>query len=347
MPDNPLAEDLDHVVEHIRHLREDLRGARIFITGGTGFIGCWLLESFAWANERLGLGAQALVLTRDFEAFQKKAPHLANRADIGFHIGDVRNFEFPAGRFSHVIHAATEASEKLNTENPALMLDTILAGTGQVLNFSAQCGARQFLLTSSGAVYGKQPADLTHISEDYMGGPDVCLPRSAYGEGKRVSELVCAIRGRSLGIETKIARCFAFVGPYLPLDTHFAIGNFIRDAMAGGPIIVNGDGTAYRSYLYAADLAIWLWWIFLRAVGYRPYNVGSRNQLTIAEVAAAVSRALPGNVPVSIQIKAVPGRPPQRYVPDTSRAEGEMPLQEWVGLEEAIRRTARWHQRTR
>jgi dTDP-glucose 4,6-dehydratase len=131
------------------------------------------------------------------------------------------------------------------------------------------------------------------------------------------------------------------------LDTHFAIGNFIRDAMAGGPIKVNGDGTPYRSYLYAADLAIWLWWILLMAVAYRPYNVGSRNQLTIAEVAGSVSRALPGNVPVSIQIKAVSGRLPQRYVPDTSRAEGHMLVKEWIGLEEGIRRTARWHQRTR
>ena len=75
MPDNPLSADLDHVVEHLRPLREELRGARLFITGGTGFFGCWLLESFAWANEQLGLGAEAAVLTRNFEAFEKKAPH--------------------------------------------------------------------------------------------------------------------------------------------------------------------------------------------------------------------------------------------------------------------------------
>src|ERR1700685_3318766 len=109
MPENPLAADLDHVVEHIRPLSEDLRGARIFITGGTGFFGCWLLETFAWANQRLGLDAQVLVLTRNVEAFRKKAPHLAGRPDIQFQRGDVRDFVFPEGRFSHVIHAATES----------------------------------------------------------------------------------------------------------------------------------------------------------------------------------------------------------------------------------------------
>jgi dTDP-glucose 4,6-dehydratase len=343
MSANPLSADLDHVLEHTRPLWEEARGARIFITGGTGFIGCWLLESFARANERLALGAEALVLTRNPAAFARKAPHLANRADIRFHSGDARDFAFPAGRFSHVIHAATEASAQLNEEQPALMLETIVAGTRRALDFSARCGGQRFLLTSSGAVYGRQPPALTHLAEDYAGGPDVSNPQSAYGEGKRVSELLCAIQARQHGLEVKIARCFAFVGPYLPLEAHFAIGNFIRDAMAGGPIKVNGDGTPFRSYLYAADLAIWLWTILFKGASNRPYNVGSRQEVSIAETAAAVSGALPGKAPVVIAQKPVPGRPAERYVPETARAEQELGLRQWVALEEAIRRTAQWH----
>jgi nucleoside-diphosphate-sugar epimerase len=347
MPDNPLSADLDHVVEHIRPLRDQLRGMRIFITGGTGFIGCWLLESFAWANERLGLEAEAVVLTRNLEAFRAKAPHLASRPDIHFHIGDVRDFVFPTGQFSHVIHAATEASAKLNDERPDIMLETIVTGTRRALDFSLQRGAKQFLLISSGAVYGAQPPNLAHIAEEYAGGPNVSLPPSAYGEGKRMSELLCAIHARRRGLEAKVARCFAFVGPYLPLDAHFAIGNFIRDAMAGGPIKISGDGTPYRSYLYAADLAIWLWTILVRGASNRPYNVGSRNALSIAQVGEAVSRALPGNVPVEIAQKAAPGKAAARYVPENARAEQELGLREWISLEEGIRRTAQWHKKRR
>jgi nucleoside-diphosphate-sugar epimerase len=340
-----LSGDLDHILDHTRAHWDDARGGRIFVTGGTGFIGSWLLESFAWANERLALGAKMLVLTRNLAAFQKKAPHLANRADIRFQQGDVRDFEFPGGTFSHVIHAATEASAKLNDENPALMLETIVAGTRRALEFSAQCGAKKFLLTSSGAVYGRQPPALVRVGEDYAGGPDVSNPQSAYGEGKRISELLCALYARQHGLEAGIARCFAFVGPYLPLDAHFAIGNFIGDAMAGRPITVKGDGTPYRSYLYAADLAIWLWTILFRGASNRPYNVGSSDPLTIAETAAAVSRSLPGNVPVVISQKSVHGQAAQRYVPETVRAQSELGLRQWIQLDDGVRRTAQWHRR--
>ena len=347
MAGNPLSADLDQVLLRTRPIWEELRGGRLFVTGGTGFFGCWLLESFAWANQRLGLGAEMLVLTRNLEVFRKKAPHLAHRTDIHFQTGDVRDFAFPAGPFSHVIHAATEANEKLNNEDPGLMLDTIVAGTRRALDCATRCGAKKFLLTSSGAVYGPQPPDLTHVDEGFAGAPDVSIPRSAYGEGKRLSELLCAIYGARHGIETKIARCFAFVGPYLPLDAHFAIGNFIRDGLAGGPIRVNGDGTPFRSYLYAADLAAWLWTILLRGVNNRPYNVGSSQAVTIAETASAVSRALGENTAVTMAQKPEPGKPASRYVPDISRAAGELQLDQWTQLDDAIRATAQWHRQIR
>jgi len=340
---NPLADDLDHILKHTSSLWEELKGKNIFITGGTGFFGCWLLESFAWANDKLGLNASSLVLTRNPDAFRQKAPHLAAHAAINFHVGDVRSFDFPKGEFSHIIHAATESSTRLNEENPLLMVDTIVQGTRHTLEFARHCGAKKLLLTSSGAVYGKQPPDLTHIPEDYVGGPDPMDPRSAYGEGKRLAEHLCAIYAKQYGFETKIARGFAFVGPYLPLDIHFAIGNFIRDGLQGGPILVKGDGTPYRSYLYAADLAIWLWTILLRGEPCRPYNVGSAEALTIAELAHVVARIFTPPVAVQIAKAATPGQPAERYVPATQRAETELNLHQWITLPEGIQRTAHWY----
>jgi nucleoside-diphosphate-sugar epimerase len=341
---NPLATDLDHVLAHTTGLWEELRGQRIFITGGTGFFGCWLLESFAWANDKLNLNASALVLTRNVESFRNKAPHLASHPAIQFHPGDVRSFEFPEGQFSHVIHAATEASAKLIEENPLLMFDTIVEGTRRTLEFARHSGVKKILLASSGAVYGRQPSEIRHLPEDYTGGPDVAEARSAYGEGKRAAEMLCTLYAKQHGLEPKIARCFAFVGPYLPLDIHFAIGNFIRDGLKGGPIQVNGDGTPFRSYLYAADLAIWLWTILFKGQSGRPYNVGSEDDRPIAAMANAVAKIALG-LQVTIRQRPQPSSGVSRYVPQTRRAADELGLQTWISLEDGLTRTWNYHRR--
>jgi len=345
MDNNPLAEDLDNILTHTRDLWEELRDQRIFITGGTGFFGCWLLESFAWANDKLNLNAEALVLTRNYESFLKKAPHLANNPAIKFHIGDVRDFEFPDGQFPFVIHAATEASAKLNEENPLLMWDTIIEGTRHTLDFARHAGTKKFMLTSSGAVYGKQPPELTHIPEEYTGAPDLANLNSAYGEGKRAAEMLCTMYAKMYCIQSKIARCFAFVGPYLSLDIHYAIGNFIRDALKGGPIEVKGDGTPYRSYLYAADLAIWLWTILFRGESCLPYNVGSDRDVTIKQLADIVANTFEPVRQVKINQKHVAGEPTERYVPSISRTSSSLGLRVHVDVEKAIKKSLIWQRK--
>ena len=177
----------------------------------------------------------------------------------------------------------------------------------------------------------------------FTGAPDPADPRSVYGEGKRLAELLCSLYATQFGLECKIARCFAFAGPYLPTDRHFAFGSFIRDVMRGGPIRVNGDGTPYRSYLYASDLAIWLWTIIFCGETGRPYNVGSEHAVSISELAHEIIQALDPGLRVEIAREPVPGQAVQRYVPSTKAAREEFRLLEFVGLEDAIVRTSKWH----
>lgn len=337
------SDDLDYILEHTRALWSNLRNQRIFITGGTGFFGCWLLESFVWANKKLNLQAQAVILTRDVEQFTKKCPHLASNPALIFHEGDVKNFTFPQGHFSSVIHAATEASVSLNKNNPDLMLDTIVQGTRHTLEFARECGATQFLLTSSGAIYGKQPSHITHIHEDYSyPATQRDEIKSAYVEGKREAEKMCGHYAKEYGLDVKIARCFAFVGPHLPLDTHFAMGNFIRDGLSGDSIVVNSDGAPFRSYLYAADLAIWLWTILFNGETMRPYNVGSDESVTIKDLASMVAMMFEPNNGVQIK-KTVADQLPERYVPDISRARDELNLGVHIDLKRAIKLTKEWY----
>ena len=314
----------------------------MFMTGGTGFFGCWLLETFLWANDHLRLDASVVVLTRDGRAFGRKVPHLASHPSVTLHDGDVRTFEFTNGEFSHVIHAATDARPALNQRDRLLVFDTIVDGTRRTLEFARRSRARRFLLTSTGAVYGRQPAELMHLSEEYVGGPDPADPALTGAEAKRVAEMLCAVYADA-DLEPTIARCFAFVGPYLPLDVKFAVGNFIRDALQGGPIRVLGDGTSCRSYLYAADLAIWLWTILLRGQSLRPYNVGSEAAISIGDLAHAVARRFTPESAVHIAGTAIAGQAPRRYVPSTARVRSDLGVTMSVDLEEALTRTVDWH----
>jgi nucleoside-diphosphate-sugar epimerase len=338
------AADIEHVLRATASLWEEMRGERLFITGGTGFIGSWLLETFLAAVNRYDLGARVVVLTRDPRAFSARLPHLAGHPALTLIEGDVKTFSFPSGTFRFAIHAATQASARLNQEQPLEMLDSIVAGTRRALEFVTGAGTCKMLLTSSGAVYGRQPWALAHVSEEHAGGPLPGDTSSAYGEGKRVAELLCAIYGRSHPqLEIKIARCFAFVGPHLPLDTHFAIGNFIRDVLARSAIRISGDGTPLRSYLYAADMAVWLWTVLFSGASLRPYNVGSERAVSISDVARTVCEVDGGGLSLTIGQAADPSRPPERYVPSTERARVELNLREEVALNEAIRRTIAWN----
>jgi dTDP-glucose 4,6-dehydratase len=227
--------------------------------------------------------------------------------------------------------------------SPSASFHTAIVGTERVLSFADARGARKFLLTSSGAVYGTQPPDSGRLSEDYIGAPRPEDAAAGYGHGKRAAEYLCSAAAAQTGLEVKIARCFAFVGPLLPLDANFAIGNFIRDGLTRDHIDVLGDGTARRSYLYAADLAIWLWTILANGVSGRPYNVGSEAELSISDLAQLVARVVRPGLPVHVAQEATPGGPSTRYVPSTARSASELDLREWVLLDDAVRRTADWY----
>jgi len=339
--DSPLSPDLNDLLARTPGLWDDLRCARVFLTGGTGFFGAWLLESLLHADRALGLGVRVVALTRDAGAFRARRPRLALAPQVDWIEGDVRTFAPPSGEFTHVIHAATESATALGAERPDEMRDVIVAGTRRVLALARERGARRFLFTSSGAVYGRQPPGTTHVAEDDPGLAAPLAAPSAYAEGKREAERLCADEA-ARGLGASIARGFAFVGPYLPLDVHFAIGNFIRDALRGGPIAVNGDGTPLRSYLYGSDLAVWLWTILLRGAPGRAYNVGSERRIAVGDLARLVAAEVAPDAEVRVARAARAGDAPEQYVPSTRRAREELGLSETVGLEDAIRRTADW-----
>lgn len=340
------ANDLDHILSHTRALWEGARERRVFLSGATGFFGAWLLESLLHANRALELRVSVIVLCRDPEAYARRMPHVAADPAITLWRGDVCNFDVPEHEFAYVVHAAAPTSADASTR-PLQLLRSLIDGTRQMLTMAAAHGTRRFLYISSGAVYGNQPEHISHIAEDYLGSTDWLDVNATYAEGKRVAEQMCSIFSRHTSIEFKIARCFAFVGPHLPLQGHFAIGNFIADALAGREITVHGDGAPMRSYLYAADLAVWLWTMLLRAnpsgAKLDAWNVGSGEAISIRELASMVAEELGPELGVNVGRVPTAGAPLQQYVPDVLKAERELGLRQTIGLRDAIRRTAEWY----
>ncbi len=304
-------------------------------------MGTWLVESLSRAEATHDLGVKVTVLTRNAKRFLDRVPHLRDARCLDLIQGDVRDHRPADGVFTHVVHAATPASAALNDESPRLMLDTIVEGTRNVLEITRTSAARRLLFTSSGAVYGAQPTDLDRVPETYAGGPDPLAPASAYGEGKRLAEHLVAVAANETGLEAKVARCFAFVGPWLPVDAHFAVGNFLRDALRGRTIRVAGDGTPVRSYMYAADLVRWLLVILHEGRSLRAYNVGSDEAVNIQELARRV--AAPYGLDVHLAKQPMPNVPASRYVPAVDRCRKELGLEVEVSLDEAIAKTFTWH----
>jgi dTDP-glucose 4,6-dehydratase len=165
-------------------------------------------------------------------------------------------------------------------------------------------------------------------------------PSTAYGQAKRAAEHLCALVGEQYGLETVMARCFAFVGPDLPLNVHFAIGNFIRDALTADAITVAGDGTPLRTYLDQNDLAHWLFTLLEHGRPGQAYNVGSNEVISIADLAHLVRDLLAREKPVHILGKPDPAVSRNRYLPDTRKAQLELSLSVTVPLAEAIRRAS-------
>ncbi|MBT5796175.1 MAG: NAD-dependent epimerase/dehydratase family protein [Porticoccaceae bacterium] len=336
--------DLEWVSEHIQKYLENIRGQRLFITGGTGFVGSWLVECLLHANKELTLDLHISILSRDPLDFGKNYPHLVNASAIELVKGDVRNLVSDGKFYDIVIHAATDASAKLNRENPLLMADTIIDGTRKVLEFAKKVCAKRVLVLSSGAVYGRLMDGVTHVKEDSSSGPDPLNSYYTYAESKRMAELLCAIYSKQFGLNISVARLFAFVGPRMPLDTHFAIGNFIRDGLAGKSIQISGDGKAIRSYLYAAELVVWLLAILAEGKTGRAYNVGSDQGISILELAKKVATSFTYNPDVNIADKTDGSNPINHYVPDISRAHEELGLRVNISLSDAISRTVVSHQ---
>lgn len=315
--------------------------ASILITGGTGFFGRALLRHWMQLLKSGVTIPNVAILSRSPKKFLTEYPEFAGHEWLTIHKGDILNPKsLPTNvAFTHLLHGATDS-----TLGPLLSpLDRyrqIVDGTRHMLDYASDHGIGRVLLTSSGGVYGAQPKDMTEIPEIYSGSPDVLNPQNAYSIAKRCAEHLCILYQESGDFEIVIARCFAFVGQDLPLDAHFAIGNFIRDALTRSEIVVQGDGRPVRSYMDQRDLAKWLVALLMKGKAGQAYNVGSDQPITIGNLANLVRNILAPQKAVQIRENGTFHDPRNWYVPCLHKARNELGLELHYSLNDAIRHTA-------
>ena len=320
---------------------EALRDRRVLITGGTGFVGTWLTEMIAYLNDEFGLGIRVALLAPHASDFGRRVPHLATRTDVELMERDVRDISALPDDVTHVIHAAGTPDNRVHASDPMRTMSVVTAGTAAVMRAAVGASAlEKIVMVSSGLVYGPQPLELEGIPERWVGGPECDSIASVYAEAKRYAEVECAAWRGQTKLPIVTARPFAFIGPYQGLDKPWAVNNFVRDALLGGPIRILGCADTVRSYMYPSDMAFWLLRILVDGVSGTSYNVGSPEAVTLQHLAEVIAHDF--REPSAVVCRGANTRP-SRFVPDVTRARETLGLRVTVGLEDAIARTLAWH----
>lgn len=319
-----------------------LQGAHLFITGGSGLFGRWFLSALLEANARLNTRIQVTVLSRYPLSLITEFGTAIASGQLHVLQGDVTTFKCPPGAFTHMMHmATTSAQETYDGEDSLAKFHLLIQGTERVMQLAAERGVEKVLFTSSGVVYGAGAQGA--IAESHSGGPDSTSAISGLAQGKCAAEFISSYYADKYAFKLAIARCFSFAGPGLPLDIHYAIGNFIRDALHAEYITVKGDGSPMRSFLYLGDLVHWLLALLAEEQTPRVCNVGSDQAVSILTLAHAVQNILAPHKAVHVlgDGQHVVGNSHRNwYVPDISLARQALQLEAWTPLETAIRYSA-------
>ena len=313
---------------------EHLRNKSIFITGGTGFFGYWLLNLLNILNQE-GFGISATLLSREPDRFLTDNPLYRDAASwLKWVRGDVESYKFPEGSFDLFIHgAANTKPESADKQIP--VFESIVFGTKRVLEHAHVSSARRFLLISSGAVYGEVPEGTDFISEDVTTSPVTNLPQNAYGEGKRAAEMLGCCYAFEKGIEVVMARCFAFTG--YGIGGHLVLGLLIKQALNNAEIVINGSGKARRSFLHGRDLSIWLLKLLVDGSNGEIYNVGSDEAYSILGLGELVRDELAPGKKINV-LGAQKKEQRMNYIPSVAKARS-LGLDVWTSLKDAIKET--------
>jgi UDP-glucuronate decarboxylase len=316
------------------NLASQISDKSFFLTGGSGVFGSWVLHYFNWLIKKKLASPKITILVRN-------KVNIYKYDFIKYVVGDIINFEHSDEKFDHMLHlAAPSALDTFNGMGNIEKIDQLFFGTRNVIKFAKKSIMSRSLMVSSGAIYGGFPEMHTDpISEDCRKAPLSTDSSSGLAMGKKISETLFMLSNNLGEINMSIARCFSFVGPGLPFDIHYAIGNFINDIIEGNNIKINGNGKPVRSFMYLGDMVYWILNILFFGKDGRDYNVGSNFGINMHNLALLIIKLLDPDKSVELRhlSNESKGNPANFfYVPSIERARTELNLKEMINLNDSI-----------
>jgi dTDP-glucose 4,6-dehydratase len=326
---------------------DSLKGQTVLITGGTGYMGKWLTEAVVLLNQKHDFNIKLLLLARNIPEYKEQVPHLANLPFITLIEQDARNVSNLPEEITYIIHAAGSPDSRKHISNPLKTIDYIYKGTQAILDASLRLpNLNKIIHVSSNYVYGHQNDRSSNIKENEIGSADPNTVNAAYSEAKRMAETVCAVYRNQQKLPIVIVRPFAFIGPYQELDKPWAINNFIRDSILGGPIRILGNENTVRGYMYGSDMAFWLLKALAQGKIGAVYNLGSDQAITLKDLSTKITLNFNNKIDVLVKSSKTYPLSPVVSVADTTRIRTDLGVKQIFDLETAIKRTIEWYQKS-
>ena len=270
-------------------------GSSVLITGATGFIAAYIVETLLYFNElKKGTPIQVICLVRNKKRALQRFSHYKNRKDIIFWVQDVCKAVNRRIKIDYIIHAASHATPSKYGSDPVGTLLPNVLGTYNMLELAKRQRIKGFLFISSGEVYSGLPKRVMSIKETTVGALNPLLLRSCYAESKRMGETMCMSWFHQFEVPIKIARLFHTYGPGMKLGDGRVHSDFIESIIQGKDIIMKSNGEAIRTFCYVADAVSSLFTILLKGSVGEAYNVGSDKKMTIRKFADIVADVYPG-----------------------------------------------------
>ena len=335
--------DAEAVLTGRTEVLKPLANRHLFISGGTGFLGTWLLELIAILNAGYQFSTQVTVLSRSAPDFARRHKHLGGRKEYRFVEGDIRYLTELPRDTDFVLHAAALTDRRLFASNPTVVGEVNGVGTIRLLRAANLLEhVKKVVLVSSGLVYGPQALSVERIDESSSSGFPCDTANAVYAESKRFAEAMASSFVSETKLPLVIVRPFAFVGPYQSLELPWAVTDFIRDSLAGRSIKIMGDGSTVRSLMYASDYAYWTLAALACGRERNAYNIGSPHPIDLLSLARMITQHFMPQPEILTKIGQA-GHETTRLVPCVDKARRELGVEITVSLPEAVQKAIAWH----